>query len=339
MKEAPKVRFLRMIVAMLAILSASGLGLQSPPSSSRAELPPQSGGAAYYASSINHTAIRAPAPIQPKLLPQVITSNETNYISPEWVLVYVTALLVAGTAVLAGYTYRLWQAAVRAANDASASATRQAEDVQHSIAIARDSADAAKRSSEISQKAFVATHRPWVKVEIEPRGPITYSGGAVSFDLTFKVMNIGHSPALSVSVVPRIILTFPIDAAIPTVELQKIVEHNKKYHSISWGVTIFPGDYATFPITVGVAREELGRVTATFGAIYPTLVGAAFYRTGLDEGVHFTSFHLEIRRHDRPRPYTDSGNLSPSAIWVAEGDVPRTEIHLVHSPVVASQAD
>jgi hypothetical protein len=271
--------------------------------------------------------------------PEDKADNKRNYASPEWGLVYVTVVLVVATIGLMVYTARLWKATKTMASDANKVAERQAGEVQQSLAIARESTDAAKQAAEISQRALVASNRAWVKVDIIPGGPIAYSDNGVAFPFNFKVINIGRSPAVNVWVSPSIILTYPGGAIDPAGEVMKVIQQHKGHSSASLGFTLFPNDFALVPIITHVTQEELRRATAMFGAIYPHLIGVVVYLTGLDEEAHQTSFNLEIRRPDTPRPYTTAGNKWHAAIWVEEGDVPQSEIRLLRSPVMSGYAD
>ena len=80
--------------------------------------------------------------------------NPNGYTSPEWWLVWVTIILAAITAVLAGYTAKLWGATKSLAEDAEKTTTRQASEMQHSLLIAQESADAAKKSAEASERTI-----------------------------------------------------------------------------------------------------------------------------------------------------------------------------------------
>lgn len=78
--------------------------------------------------------------------------------SAEWWLVYITGALVLATCGLIIYTARLWGATKSLAEDAEKTAARQAREMQASLLIAQESADAAKKSAEAAERT-VSTMR------------------------------------------------------------------------------------------------------------------------------------------------------------------------------------
>lgn len=212
----------------------------------------------------------------------------------------------------------------------------QSRDMQKSIA-------AAEKSAEIAERAVIAAHRPWVKVDIQVGGPIIYNVNGANFTLKYILKNIGHSPATNVNVSPRVI--FPIlDPEVtenfnPRAELQKHIVELKKRLPSPFGFALFPEEIIIQVITVTMPQDEIKRATKMTGAIYPRIIGAVDYRIGLDDKPHQTGFMVEIRRNDVPRPATIANNRSQPAIFIDEGDVPASEVRLFRSILEGGYAD
>src|SRR5208283_1622093 len=123
------------------------------------------------------------------------TEENRDYSSSEWWLVYFTLFLASITAALAFYTGKLYRATVALGEDAKATSTRQAGEMEKSLAIANSAVQAAISGNELNRKTFISSQRPWVVVhKIVPRSSIDLNHG---FSLAFIVKNVGHSPAMN----------------------------------------------------------------------------------------------------------------------------------------------
>ncbi len=117
--------------------------------------------------------------------------------SHEWWLVIFTGLLFLGTVALALYTAKLWRATVRLGADAKATAERQGREMQQSIAIAREAADAAKKSANTAESALISTQRALVfPSKIHAMAGISQKAGGAVVDWTFFIVweNAGSTP-------------------------------------------------------------------------------------------------------------------------------------------------
>lgn len=147
-----------------------------------------------------------PLPIEPPTSEHAQQSDW--YTSPEWWLVIVTIILAGITAILAGYTAKLWGATNALVDDAKATAGQQAKDMEKSLAIANESADAAKKSSEAAERtvntmkdtaerqlrAYAMVKFVYIVNVDRPEGNINISETWVH--VTFK--NFGQIPATGV---------------------------------------------------------------------------------------------------------------------------------------------
>ena len=114
------------------------------------------------------------------------THKQDESTSPEWWLVYVTLALVTVTTGLAIYTAKLWGATKSLAEEAKRSAERQANEMQESLRIAKDSV-------EIARSEFLATHCPRLIVR---RISIHVDlGAAHPLGVDYEIANIGGTRA------------------------------------------------------------------------------------------------------------------------------------------------
>jgi hypothetical protein len=189
---------------------------------------------------------------------------------------------------------------------------------------------------------LIATERPWIKADISPGGPVRYDVNGVSFTLRFVLKNIGHSPAMNVWIMPRVIApAIGIDPVgfNPRKELEKDIVALKTKAPSPFALAIFPGDTITEDITVNISAAELARITQKAELIMPTIIGAIDYRFGFDAQAHETGFIVEVRRDNAPRPMTVEKNRWPPAIFPDEGDIPAADVRLFSSFIDGGYAD
>jgi hypothetical protein len=111
--------------------------------------------------------------------------------------VKLTDLLIAiFTVVLAVKTSGLFRetAGLRSAAD------RQALDMQASIKVAQDAANAAKRAADIAERAIVEGDRAWIAVKPEIIAPLVFEKDRIHIGVGVDMVNIGKSPATNVEV-------------------------------------------------------------------------------------------------------------------------------------------
>lgn len=128
---------------------------------------------------------------------QVETVNKSeirrDYSSSEWYLVYLTFILAAVTLGLAIYTAKLYHATVKLGEDAKDTSTRQAIEMERSLAISKEAAEAAKKTAEVAEKAMILTERPYVFVSNVSRFQRDAIDGR--YFVTYEVSNHGRTPA------------------------------------------------------------------------------------------------------------------------------------------------
>jgi hypothetical protein len=244
-----------------------------------------------------------------------------------WLTLF-TGVLAFATICLGVATVGLYLTGEKQAMIAKLTSLRQFRQTRESIALARQTAEAAEQS-------VIEANRAWIKVDIQVGGPIHYNVNGANFTLIYVLENVGNSPALNVEVHPRL-----IDAVIHArTELLKDVELRKELRPSSLGYSMFPGDRIKQPITVSLPQDQIKEATKLLPAIYPTIIGTVTYRMGLDDACHQTGFLVEISRNNTPRPFTTERNYWPAAIWVEEGDVPADQVRLIRSFLDGGYAD
>lgn len=133
-------------------------------------------------------------------------AQQTNgYTSPEWWLVWVTLILAVITAILTGYTAKLWGATKSLAEDAERTATRQASEMQTSLRIAQESADAAKNTALTMEETAERELRAYMmvnEVEIVNDPEPGYSGAYVYI----HIKNFGQTPATDIRLAPSALI-------------------------------------------------------------------------------------------------------------------------------------
>ena len=156
-----------------------------------------------------------PLSVQPSSAEHAQQRNE--YTSSEWWLVWVTLCLAGITAILARYTAKLWGATKSLAEDAKQVAERQAGEMQKSLRIAQESADAAKKMAVTMDDTAKRQLRAYLSVMV---GTALYQDRAQGrkFKGMPRVVNIGQTPAhkvayrSSAAIMPR---ELPVDFTFP----------------------------------------------------------------------------------------------------------------------------
>lgn len=183
---------------------------------------------------------------------------------------------------------------------------------EEQIKIAKTAADAAKASADASLVAL----RPWLSCEVKAAGPLVFSKGDAIFKFSFIVKNVGHSPAMSVSLSPRItVLNSPNGRAI--VWLKKMAELNRdlsvkvttillpggeNFGSEKIGLVLFPNESYPFNYILRIKRDEIEKscedlkLSKTSKYIMPIVCGIITYNYPLAKVRADTGFAYPIRR-------------------------------------------
>lgn len=79
-------------------------------------------------------------------------------------------------------------------------------------------ANAGRESANVAARTLIASQRPWVSAKIELVGPMTFDASGGYLPLRYILENSGPSPALNVSINPRIILNSVMMEWQPVIE-------------------------------------------------------------------------------------------------------------------------
>jgi hypothetical protein len=247
------------------------------------------------------------------------------------------ALVAIATAFIAFFTFTLW----RATSKLWEAGEKQIGVSKASAAAAEAAARTAIEANQLSRANFVATNRPWIKVDIGVAGPIYYNVNGLNIALQFQLKNIGHSPALHVSARPQVAApAIGDDNHFDMMAIQhKIIAESKGRLIGAFGYTIFPGDTILQNITVNIGPDELKRITQHVEFVNPVVIGSIVYGSVFEDGPHQTAYMIEVRRSGQPRPESIAKNRSPAAIFPDEGDIPASEVRLTRFPMGNDYAD
>jgi hypothetical protein len=173
-----------------------------------------------------------------------------------------------------------------------------------SLKLTRDAAVAATKSAEIAQSTFVASERPWIKVQAKIAGPLIFkdSGhGEIQGEINveFCVSNIGKSPALRVQTFSKIQAT-PFN---PFGNLRDEFE-NELDETIEGvlGATVFPGDTDCEYHGLIISSQEIRDAKCIFGIaenrkiVAPDILVCVNYINPLTDQFHETGVVLHVRQ-------------------------------------------
>ncbi len=170
-------------------------------------------------------------------------------------------------------------------------------------------------------------------------GPLEYCDNQIRLSLLFNLKNIGHSPAVSVSVWFKLLAN--IGAESNYVKIQKeMYEQQKNFHearknkfSEPFGNTIFPGQSIQLAVAAGASLPEIPEFLKDHISDLNTcpfhvkVVGLVIYAFTFEEGYHQTGFTLTLQRK-----MSKTENRSTQAFFIDEGNVPANNLLLINSP-------
>jgi hypothetical protein len=123
--------------------------------------------------------------------PEGQPEHEHKSTLPEWLVALATVGLVGVTAVLARYTFKLWEATKALAQDAKATADRQAGEVRESLEIGRRTVETMAETAERQLRAYVTVGDVQANPpSASPQNP---------FYVYCRIYNAGQTPAYRVA--------------------------------------------------------------------------------------------------------------------------------------------
>ena len=232
--------------------------------------------------------------------------NSRSYTSSEWWLVYITGALVLATVGLMVYTARLWGATKSLAEDAEKTADRQATEMETSLRIARESADAATKAAEativssmpiLSPLIVGGTLHPFksdaevLYASVEPK--------MFESSVHFVFENFGKTPGMIREVRADLFLCemdqFPIVdfAQLPIIDYQPIIAGDSRGQNAVMGV-------AELAKTMTISQAEFTELLASADNRYRrfAFIGRVVY-DDFFETRHTRKFCVKLRLMDR----------------------------------------
>lgn len=163
---------------------------------------------------------------------------------------------------------------------------------------AATTAKAALKSVGLTEKQFIASHRPWIKVGIKLTGDLMRDTlGGWKIEVSFKMKNVGSTVAQNVYPNPWIYAGEGFVDEIKNFQLKLAAEFKPVVDTNTAGYTIFPGQSFTVPVVVHVTKADaedpiLTHAEMGFGDCLPKLfiVGSAHYKSTIGELPHRTGF-------------------------------------------------
>ncbi len=146
----------------------------------------------------------------------------------------------------------------------------------------------------IMQKQFETTYRPWIKVDLEPSGPIVFTG--TQFETTFDVVmkNVGRSVATQVKVRYDVLIN-PNHFTLTEQHKRFCAAPNEGYPMTNVSDSIFPGDI----LRNGYAHHNMAvpqSVLRDHHEVWPVIMGCVDYRFANSPSHYQSRFMYMIHR-------------------------------------------
>ena len=215
-------------------------------------------------------------------------------------------------------------------------ATRKATEVAiRNSNIAQSQAAAAIEANAVNRQAYISDQRPWIRLEVEIGGPLTYELDEVFLGISCRMQNLGRSPAIQAS--PHIELISLEPARFPPHSLlQGAIDRAERS---AFGVTIFPNDTKTMRIGARLNRKSFNRAKER-GHLALVVSAVVVYGSSLDKSVHRTAIQAHVRREKQI--ISQSGSVTTktySEIPISDGNIPEHELRISESTLIPGRAD
>jgi hypothetical protein len=247
---------------------------------------------------------------------------------------YKDELLSIATIVIAIFTSTLWFATTGLYK----MALKQSKDMKASLNISQQAVAAAIQANKLNREIFIASERPWIPINVNIAGPLSYDTNGLTIHLRFHFKNIGKSPAKNVWANFRFVIP-ELGTNFNPVSIQNELIQDAKRHPSTLGHTVFPGEEIMLTISTAANNDDLKKATEKFAAIFPYLIGTISYNFVFEEEQHQTAFIYEVRREGLFPERSKQKNRSVFAIFPDEGDIPAVDIRLFHHILGGFSAD
>jgi hypothetical protein len=167
-------------------------------------------------------------------------------------------------------------------------------------------------SIEVSERAFVAGERAWIRVDVRNNGSLVFDGnGNARINLLFTLTNTGNSPATKVRIHTHVFLgnvvnfteSTPRDEYLNICEVVRMRGEMPIDEMLSY--TLFPGETKEHPYFVMISRQQLDELMQRWKKrtgqdelkhFSPHIVGCVSYSIPFDDRQHQTGFMYELKR-------------------------------------------
>jgi hypothetical protein len=186
---------------------------------------------------------------------------------------------------------------------------KQWREMNHQTGSLRDQLTAMRQQNEVDQ-------RPWLKMEAAPGSPVAFDSSGASFEIVFRLTNVGKTPAIGAVIDKELFLLGPARGEVfdTNIHRQTICDQAIR-HSPNVGEIVFPDDSIPLTHRFNVTVDELAKYQIG-GMVAMTVIACAGYHTAFSKEVYYTGSVYDVNRIDRTRP-----NLGPTAIVIGK-DVP-----------------
>jgi hypothetical protein len=193
----------------------------------------------------------------------------------------------------------------------------------------------AKKQWGTTTRQLEMADRPWLRDEVESASDLMFSNGTISWTVTIKVQNIGHSVATEVFPDVRLIAIQGADSiGAPRKKVTEICDSMpKRFDAVKgihglWNNSIFSEDSRDFGMSVILSSKDMDNALIDGGkalgqSVMPMLVGCIEYRYPTSERPHHTGF-VYVLSHDGTTTDAD-----PAQVFFSIGrNIPKTNVVL-----------
>jgi hypothetical protein len=149
-------------------------------------------------------------------------------------------------------------------------------------------ANAAKSAADTAHDTLIASNRPWMNAEMHVIGPLAFNDAGANIPVSYKLINVGHSPAMKVWA--DVELYLPLNPQRDTeVERIRLCGETIK-QSINMGQTVFPGADTTGEVTTAVNPEAIQKAgTYNKSSVNASIIVCIAYQSTIEKDVWHTT--------------------------------------------------
>jgi|HubBroStandDraft_6_1064221.scaffolds.fasta_scaffold23453_1 hypothetical protein len=165
----------------------------------------------------------------------------------------------------------------------------------------KKSAEAAKSAADTSANQLELSERPWIRVDLQLNGPLTFDKNGLNTSSTITMTNIGNSVATHMSGNSELILQpFGPETGFLRAKQDALCKSLENMNERYGGDSLFPRGVTSRYPQVAIPRgelEEAGKAAAKYGAtqrITPIIIGCAVYKSTFGDTTYFTAMALFV---------------------------------------------